>query len=456
MNFISLEFLVFFPVVFGLYWILPGKSRWIFLLAASYFFYINRNLWSGVLLLSATAVSYIAAWRIADTEDRRKKQAWLAMALVFCLSCLVLFKGEKILVAGISFYIFQSISYMLDVYRGRIGYEKNFGYYALFVSFFPQLVAGPIERTEKLLPQLKRVHRWNRQDAAEGIWLILRGFFKKLAAADYLAGFVNRVYESPGEISGIGVILGTVLFAGQIYCDFSGYTDIARGTARMMGIHLMENFDHPYRAGNIREFWRRWHISLTKWFTDYVYIPLGGSRKGIVRQCLYILTVFLLSGLWHGLSFHYVVWGLFHGILLAGYTLMTKRKKSSFMPERKNRLSCAGTFSLVCFSWIFFRAETLKDAQIMIGQIFFHFIGPGFTETLDFMKIRTVDLIRLPLVFLCLLLIEGIRDMNKQWRTEKQIMQMVVTGFCMILAIGLSWLSELAVNGGNAFIYFKF
>lgn len=456
MNFISLEFLVFFPVVFGLYWMLPGKSRWFFLLAASYFLYINWNLWTGLLLFSTTAVSYISAWKIAGTQSRRKKRAWLVLALVFCLGCLVLFKGEKILVAGISFYTFQTISYMLDVYEGRIACEKNFGYYALFVSFFPQLVAGPIERTEKLLPQLKEIHVWSRQEAAEGMWLVLRGFFKKLAVADYLAGFVNVVYESPREAGGFGVILGTVLFAGQIYCDFSGYTDIARGTARMLGIHLMENFDHPYRAGNLREFWRRWHISLTRWFTDYVYIPLGGSKKGISRQSFNILAVFLLSGLWHGLSFHYVVWGLFHGFLLAGYTLVRKRKEPSFVSERKKYLSCAGTFFLVCFSWIFFRAETLKDAQIMIGQILFHFTGSGFMETLDFMQIRTVDFIRLPLVFLCLILIEGISDIHKNCRTEEQMMRMIVAGFYMVLAIGLSWLSQLAVNGGNVFIYFKF
>lgn len=456
MNFISLEFLMLFPVVLVLYWMLPGKARGIFLLAASYFFYINWNLWTGLLLLSSTAVSYISAWKIADTKNYRKKKAWLALGLVFCLSCLVLFKGEKILVAGISFYTFQIISYMLDVYGGKIACEKNFGYYALFVSFFPQLVAGPIERTEKLLPQLKDIHVWNGQEAAEGMWMILRGFFKKLAVADYLAGFVDVVYESPGEAGGFAVILGTVLFAGQIYCDFSGYTDIARGTARMLGIHLMENFDHPYRARNIREFWRRWHISLTRWFTDYVYIPLGGSKKGTFQHCFNILTVFLLSGLWHGLSFHYVVWGLFHGFLLVGHVLVTRRKEPSFQSGRKKFLSCAGTFFLVCFSWIFFRAETFKDAQTMLGQLFFHLTESGFRGTLDFMKIRTVDLIRLPLVFLCLILTERISDIHKKCETEKQTIQMIASGFYMALVIGLSWLSEAAVNGGNVFIYFKF
>lgn len=307
MNFTSLEFIIFFPVVLILYWAMPGHRRWVLLLAASYLFYMSGSLRSGALLLFTTGVSYMAALQMEKIRSEKGAgtkgiKMWMLFALVCCLGCLTLWKRKDFLAVGISFYTFQTLGYVLDVYHGRIPCERHFGYYALFVSFFPQLVAGPIERTENLLPQLKKVQAWKRNDFADGCWLLLKGFYKKLAVADYLATFVDVAYASPGEIGGLGAIFGILCFAGQIYCDFSGYTDIARGTARMMGIHLIENFEHPYGAEDIREFWKRWHMSLTKWFTDYVYIPLGGSRKGTLVHCRNIMVVFLLSGLWHGLS----------------------------------------------------------------------------------------------------------------------------------------------------------
>ena len=303
MNFISLTFVFLFPIVLILYWKLPWKYRELFLLAVSYFFYIKESSWAGGLLLLTTVTTYLAGLAI---EKGRHKKGWLIFTVAVCIGLLI---GLKYSVppVGISFYTFQTMAYVIDVYRGEIAAEKNPRSYALFISFFPQLVAGPIERAGNLLGQLKEKHTKSRAALVNGAWLILRGFYKKVVVADYLAVYVDKVYSSPEKAGGIGAVLGTVFFAIQIYCDFSGYTDIARGAARMMGIRLMENFRHPYRAVSIQDFWRRWHISLTRWFTDYVYIPLGGNRKGFVKQCRNILIVFLLSGFWHGASWNFVV-----------------------------------------------------------------------------------------------------------------------------------------------------
>ena len=323
MNFISLTFVFLFPIVLILYWKLPWKYRELFLLAVSYFFYIKESSWAGGLLLLTTVTTYLAGLAI---EKGRHKKGWLIFTVAVCIGFLI---GLKYSVppVGISFYTFQTMAYVIDVYRGEIAAEKNPRSYALFISFFPQLVAGPIERAGNLLGQLKEKHTKSRAALVNGAWLILRGFYKKVVVADYLAVYVDKVYSSPEKAGGIGAVLGTVFFAIQIYCDFSGYTDIARGAARMMGIRLMENFRHPYRAVSIQDFWRRWHISLTRLFTDYVYIPLGGNRKGFVKQCRNILIVFLLSGFWHGASWNFVVWGMIHGIYMTAALVMARIRK---------------------------------------------------------------------------------------------------------------------------------
>lgn len=460
MNFTSLEFVVFFPVVLIIYWLMPGRGRWLFLLAASYLFYMDGSLLLGALLLFTTGVSYAAAIRIGQARNVERKgsaKAWMAAALVCCLGSLFLFKREGFLVAGISFYTFQTLAYVLDVYHGRISPERHFGYYALFVSFFPQLVAGPIERTENLLPQLKKVHAWNRDNLADGCWLLLRGFYKKLAVADYLAAFVDVVYAAPEKAGGLGVVTGTLFFAVQIYCDFSGYTDIARGAALMLGVRLMENFKAPYGARNIREFWQRWHISLTKWFTDYVYIPLGGSRRGKWMQCRNICIVFLLSGLWHGLSWNYAAWGLMHGACFVLYILYASRRTGSCGKGGIRRVSARfATLSFVCFSWIFFRAESIKEAGQAILQIVFHFADRGILQTLQWMQLQGTDLFLLPLALFCLRLAERTPDTVFRVTTVKETAKAAFLGFYMVNAVILSWLIRMAADGGNTFIYFRF
>ena len=384
MNFNSLSYLLFLPLVCLVHWRLPHRLRWLWLLGASWLFYFLWEPRAGLLLVGITIVTWLCARGISRSERTSARRLLLALALITALGVLGIFKYAGffasmlgldlslriLLPVGISFYTFQTLSYVLDVYRGRIEPEEHFGYYALFVTFFPQLVAGPIERPEHLLPQLREVRTWNRQNLTDGGWLLLSGYFKKVVIADGLASFVDRVFAAPLTAAGSEVILGTILFGLQIYCDFSGYTDIARGSAQLLGIDLMENFKHPYRAESIRAFWRRWHISLTGWFTDYVYIPLGGSRKGIVRQLVNVIIVFLLSGLWHGAGWTFVAWGCIHGLYMASGTLLARREKAV---KRHRRcmiiLRKVRTFSLVSFAWLFFRAETLRDAAVLLSRL---------------------------------------------------------------------------------------
>ena len=458
MNFNSLECLVFFPVVLVLHWILPHRFRWALLLAASWLFYFWWNLWTGFLLVGVTLVSWLCANGIARTETPAVRRAWLALALAVSLGCLGVFKYtgffasiagldlplQIILPVGISFYTFQTLSYVIDVYRGTVGTEGHFGYYALFVSFFPQLVAGPIERPEHLLPQLRAGRPFSAENLASGGWLLLEGYFKKIVIADGLAPFVDRVFSAPGETLGPEVVLATALFGIQIYCDFSGYSDIARGTAKLLGIDLMENFRRPYEAKTVREFWRRWHISLTSWFTDYVYIPLGGNRKGLSRQMFNILIVFLLSGLWHGAGWTFVLWGLIHGLYQVGSVMLERR--GIIVPE-KNRVQSAlchvRTFALVSFPWLFFRAASLEDAAVLLSRL-----------TLGWGNIPDILGQAAPMVLpmICLPLVERLPEISGQ--RDWSLSALVV--FSAVTAISIAWLTQLAGGGQNAFIYFQF
>lgn len=456
MNFVSPEFILCFPLVLAVFWRLPGKYRWILLLAASFFFYFGGEGYAVLALLLSTLFSYLAALKIAGAQEERKKKRWLGAVLAYCLGSLFFFKQERFQAAGISFYTFQILSYVLDVYRGKEPAEQHPGFYALFVSFFPQLVAGPIEKSGSLLPQLKKINEKKTKELLDGLWLMLRGFFKKIAAADYLAGFVERAYETPAEASALTAVVGTVFFAIQIYCDFSGYTDIARGAAQMLGIHLMENFAHPYRAENIREFWRRWHMSLTGWFTEYVYIPLGGNRKGTLRRCVNILTVFALSGLWHGLSAHFVVWGLLHGMLLVIYSLWREKRKPAPTGRMRAALNRLATFSVVCFTWIFFRAESLGDALTMLGRIVCRPFEGSLRVTMGVLQIQQADCLRLGLVFLCLWALQRAPETPGRARNCRQVAAKAFLYYAMITATVASWLSNLAAGSDNVFLYFRF
>lgn len=408
MLFNSLHFLIFFPAVVLMYYLVPKKVKYLWLLAASYYFYMSWNAKYALLLLFSTAVTYISGLMMEKIKEspwdgaRRERAKKLTVALSFSLNLAVLFwfkysgfamgalskafgllrielnvpSFDILLPVGISFYTFQALSYTMDVYRGEIYAEKNFFRYALFVSFFPQLVAGPIERSKNLLRQLAVPKKFDFELARDGFLMMLWGFFLKIVLADRIAVFVDAVYADFHTFGGWYVIVATMLFAVQIYCDFNGYSVIAMGAAKILGIQLMENFDAPYLSASVAEFWRKWHISLTSWFKDYLYIPLGGSRKGTLRKYGNKMIVFLVSGLWHGASFSFVVWGGLNGLYqVIGEALAPAREGlASFF--RLNRASfghrlasVVGTFFLVDFAWIFFRASHLKEAVAMLKNV---------------------------------------------------------------------------------------
>lgn len=404
MLFNSINFIVFFPIVIFFYFLIPKRFRYLWLLAASYFFYMCWNAKYAVLLLYSTAITYISGLLI-DRCDRKgyaekSKKFYVAMSFVMNLSLLFLFKYfdfavdninfilakcnlelitpgfDLLLPVGISFYIFQALSYTMDVYRKEIYVEKNFFKYALFVSFFPQLVAGPIERSKNLLRQIGREIPFSYENFRRGLLIMLWGYFQKIVIADRIGLLVDTVYGDVDKYQGGYFLLASVLFAVQIYCDFSGYSLIAVGAAKVMGFELMENFDCPYFAKSVAEFWRRWHISLTSWFRDYLYIPLGGNRKGTARKYLNIMIVFLVSGLWHGAQWTYVIWGGFNGLFqVVGSILSPLRKKAAkFFRVKENSfghrlMKTFVTFVLVDFTWIFFRAGSVRDALHIIKSI---------------------------------------------------------------------------------------
>lgn len=498
MVFNSIEFLVFFPVVLFLYFILPKKCRWVMLLISSYYFYISWNVSLIWLILFTTVISYVCALFIdqlktkyPNGEKRRIERFWLVLALLVSLGVLFFFKYfnflsdsingilnlirqepseayalNLILPVGISFYTFQTLSYVIDVYRGTIMAEKHFGYYALYVSFFPQLVAGPIERPENLLPQLKEEHSFKWTNTIRGLRKMLIGFFKKVVVADLLAVYVNAVYNNPDEATGFGVLIATIMFAFQIYCDFAGYTDIAIGCAEVMGIQLMQNFNRPYISESIQEFWRRWHISLSSWFRDYIYFPLGGSRCKKWRHLLNICIVFFISGLWHGAAWTFVLWGGIHGIYqVIGYFTKTPREKFWRLlhidPECKGvrYLKKWNTFLLVCFAWMFFRANSFSDLGVLITKLFtdWSFQLTYYTKTLNHMGLTTLGIIT---SILSILVMRQMDVCGLGYGNDKE---RVIIGrpsgtryVYVVWTIVLAWLMLVAGDGASSFIYFQF
>ncbi len=396
MLFNSFAYLLFFPSVALLYYLIAPKYRWLFLLVCSYYFYMNWKPIYALLIFASTAITYFGALRVAKAKSTKAKRNYLYASLVSNLGILFLFKyynffnesvfsildlmGIRIMLphfdlllpVGISFYTFQSIGYIVDVYREKIQPETHFGKYALFISFFPQLVAGPIERSASLLPQLNKIAVFDYDKAIEGLKLIIWGYYMKVVVADRLAIYVDAVYNNSEQHGSITLIMATILFSFQIYCDFAGYSNIAIGSARIMGIDLVTNFKRPYFARSISDFWKRWHISLSTWLKDYVYIPLGGNRVGKGRNYFNLMATFLISGLWHGANWTFVIWGALNGVYQVFYKMLVlKTDNNAVVGHRAKILLNIGlTFVLVCFSRIFFRADSLDDAVMIIKRIF--------------------------------------------------------------------------------------
>lgn len=496
MLFNSLQFIVFFPIVIFVYFLIPRRIRYIWLLLASYYFYMCWNPKYVLLLFFSTAATYVAGLLLQLWRDRPdRKRAVAAVNLILNFGILLLFKYldfvwnnigallgkfhvsvpentlSLLLPVGISFYIFQAVGYTIDVYRGTIEAERNFGRYALFVSFFPQLVAGPIERSGNLLPQLKKMadlRLWDSQRIQKGTLIMLYGYILKMVLADRAALYVDTIFDvnNLGVYQGITVFLGAALFAVQIYCDFAGYTYIAIGAAKIMGIELMNNFNAPYFAVSFKDFWDRWHISLSTWFRDYLYFPLGGSRKGKIRKYLNILIVFGVSGLWHGASWHYVVWGGLHGICrvmgemtsgLRNRAWKKLRVKTDVFSFRLWRVFFM--FSAVSIIWIFFRVEAVSQAVILLRSMvsvwnpWVLFDGSLLTLGLDG-KDWNILLLAMALLFVIDLLRSKKVSLPRLYVKQNLVFRwlVILAGVCVVLIFGIYGADYNAAR----FIYFQF
>lgn len=384
------------------YWLLDRETQWqnILLLISSYIFYGWWEWRFLFLIFFSTCIDYVVGILLQQEKDQKKRKWWLWLSIISNLGILAVFKYFNffienfisafsvfgyhldswslsiVLPVGISFYTFQTLSYTIDVYNKTIEPTKNFVSFAAYVSFFPQLVAGPIERARNLLPQFVAVRKFDYHKATEGLKQILWGLFKKVVIADNCAEYVNLAFENPSEHSASVLILGAILFAIQIYCDFSGYSDIAIGTAKLFGFSLMQNFAYPYFSRDIAEFWRRWHISLSTWFRDYVYVPLGGSRVHKLLQVRNVLVVFLLSGFWHGANWTFIFWGLLNALYFLPIFLTNKNRQHLSIVESRNFLSflrqfvlILKTFILTVLAWIFFRAESMSHAILYLSEM---------------------------------------------------------------------------------------
>jgi len=404
MLFNSISFLIFLPVVFILYWFVFNRKyqhQNILVLVASFYFYACWDWRFLFLLIFSILLDYFSAKQIERTESKSRAKFWLILSIGINLGFLGFFKyfnffvdsfadlvsavGFKpnmwmlqiVLPVGISFYTFHGLSYIIDVYKRRIKAEHNIIEYSLFVSYFPLLVAGPIERATHLLPQIKKNRVFTYEKAADGMRQILWGFFKKIVIADNCAPIVNEIFANSAGESASNLVLGSVLFAVQIYCDFSGYSDIALGVSRLLGIELLKNFSFPYFSRDIAEFWRRWHISLSSWFRDYLYIPLGGSKGGLWMKIRNTFIIFLVSGFWHGANWTFIVWGGLNALFFLPLLISNNNRnnlevvaKGKILPSLKEVVNILITFTITCFAWIFFRAESIQHALIYIKNIF--------------------------------------------------------------------------------------
>lgn len=490
MNFNSIEFLIFYPIVLLLNYVVPLKYRWIMLLGFSYYFYMSWNPSLIFLIMFTTVVSWVCSLIIEKTDKQAVKKLCITITLLICLGVLFFFKYYNflansfsalltlfgrpstdftlnlILPVGISFYTFQTLSYAIDVYRGDIKTERHFGYYALFVVFFPQLVAGPIERPDNLLPQLKAEHRWNNEDALAGFKRMIVGFFKKVVVADLLAAYVNVIYNDVENATGLGVVIASVMFAVQIYCDFSGYTDIAIGCARVMGYRLMQNFDRPYCAKSIKEFWNRWHLSLSTWFRDYLFFPLGGSRCSTIKRYRNVMIVFLVSGLWHGADWTYVIWGALHGVYqVLGYITINARKKMfekfgwNWDSKWHGMLQTAVTFVLADFAWIFFRANNTAELGVLLNRLFTSWSTP-MSEVFDTMGLTLTGAVVSVLSVAIMVILDRLVRHNEQPQADGSLRSSLAISngksLVYVWAIIIAWMFLLVGDGSSSFIYFQF
>lgn len=470
MLFNSFAFLVFFPIVALLYFLLPHKFRWIFLLVASYYFYMNWKPVYAILIFGSTFITWGSGYLIDQTENKSKRKLYVILSLIINFGILFLYKYfdfinesvfallemanlrwpipnlDLLLPVGISFYTFQAVGYTIDVYRGDLKAEKNLGVYALFVSFFPQLVAGPIERATNLLPQFRKKHFFDWERLESGLKQMIWGFFMKVVIADRLSLLVNAAYNNVEAHNGTTLLIATIFFAFQIYCDFAGYSNIAIGAARIMGFDLMTNFRRPYFSTNIGEFWHRWHISLSTWFRDYVYIPLGGNRVGVTRNYFNIFITFVVSGIWHGANWTFVIWGSLHGLYNTSQKFLgiDKIRFKKFTALKATLI--LANFILVLLAWVFFRANSTADAFTILGKIV---TNPGipFKESIT---TYLYGLFGLGILMIKEISEEFFSDSNLIFESKNPIVAAFTTSLIIVIIL------SIGVFDGGQFIYFQF
>jgi len=482
MLFNSINFAIFLPIVFALYWFATSKSlklQNMLLLFSSYFFYACWDWRFLFLLMFSTLLDYFTGLKMCDSKNKNIRKMWFWLSIIVNLGFLGIFKYYNffassfadlianfgfqinpwslniILPVGISFYTFHGLSYVIDIYKGRIPAERNFIDYSVFVSFFPLLVAGPIERATHLLPQIKKKRVFDYSKAIDGLRQILWGLFKKIVIADQCAEFANQIFNNSADYSGSTLLLGAIFFTFQIYGDFSGYSDIALGTARLFGIDLLRNFAFPYFSRDIAEFWRRWHMSLSTWFRDYLYIPLGGSKGGMWMKIRNTFIIFLVSGFWHGANWTFIAWGFLNALFIMPSIIFNTNRtnldivaQGKYLPSIKELISIIITFSLTVFAWIFFRSASLAHAFSIVSEIFSSsllavpkFVGMG------------KSLITLVLVAIFILIEwqgrEGqyaISSLGLKWKKPLRF------AFYYALIIGIFWFA----GNEQEFIYFQF
>ena len=475
MLFNSIHFFAFFILVTTTYFVLPHRFRWFLLLASSCYFYM-AFLPIYILILGFTIViDYFAGIWLEETSGK-KRRLFLILSLIANIGVLAVFKYYNflngnlstllnsigyhnhipnlsiLLPIGLSFHTFQAMSYTIEVYRGNQKAERNFGIYSLYVMFYPQLVAGPIERPQNLLHQFYEEHYFEVERIIDGLKMMLWGFFKKLVIADRLALFVNAVYNNPDHHTGTTLVVATLFFAFQIYCDFSGYSDIAIGAAKVMGFKLMTNFNRPYFSRSISEFWKRWHISLSTWFKDYLYISLGGNRVSVKRIYFNLFFVFAVSGLWHGANWTFIVWGALNGFYLV-FSIVSKKLRESIhkvllldrIPRIHNAIKIFSTFVLACISWVFFRANSMSDAFLVLKRSFTG--GKMYTEDMSLLA-------NSGFAILLLLILEIKREYYADKKTVFSSGNLYVRSLAYSFVIALILL--FGVFDGGQFIYFQF
>ena len=487
MNFNSLVFLVFLPLVVGVTWFLPHRARKIWLLAASWFFYAYWNPLLLLLLIASTGIDYGCGRGMEHFFDHPKvKKLLLLCSICMNLGLLFFFKYwdffgntlntlfavmsiplhvpmlHLLLPIGISFYTFQTMSYSIDVYRGDVPAERDFFTFALYVAFFPQLVAGPIESPSHLLPQLKSEHHPSWSDTSTGIWLLLCGFFRKCVVADYCGIYVNAVFTNAEQANAPAIAAAGALFCIQMYCDFAGYSEIAAGSARLLGIYLIRNFDRPYLSQSYSEFFRRWHISLNRWFTNYVYIPLGGGRKGRMRKTLNTIIVFALCGLWHGARWTYVLWGLYAAFWVCIESIL-KQPAHKFAVRIHLNLAhpVLQLFRRLYMFLIFipaallFRASSLSEVNILFTRLLTR--NYSLSAALNLMGLNGPRLVQLVLVLIGMVKISPwSADSPVTAKSETDSMRYLVSTAYFTLIIALCWLALLQSQDLTGFAYFQF